>query len=145
MLTHAERKATKKGHRLRSAQQKLHHNGLHLILKELIDLQSDDKENGTGVAVNVASMGEVFLHFEVCFIIRDTLGHDALCCQYQAYSREALRPVRSCTAKWIDLDLLNPTCPFVTKEYIYGIVEECMYHIEHGIQRPENPCSGEST
>eukprot|EP00957_Ditylum_brightwellii_P194312 14798690-Ditylum_brightwellii.AAC.1 len=54
MLTPAKRKATKKGHGLRSAQQKLYHGCLHLILKELIDLQPDDKENGTGMAVNVA-------------------------------------------------------------------------------------------
>eukprot|EP00957_Ditylum_brightwellii_P080449 6118942-Ditylum_brightwellii.AAC.2 len=65
MLTPAERKATKKGRGLRSAQQKLYHNCLHLLLKELIDLQSDDKENGTGMADNVAGMGKVFLHFKL--------------------------------------------------------------------------------
>eukprot|EP00957_Ditylum_brightwellii_P191322 14567411-Ditylum_brightwellii.AAC.1 len=58
MLTLAERKVTKKGHRLRSAQQKLYHNCLHLILKELLDLQSDDKNNATDMAVNVTGMGK---------------------------------------------------------------------------------------
>eukprot|EP00957_Ditylum_brightwellii_P080912 6154978-Ditylum_brightwellii.AAC.1 len=109
MLMPAEIKATQKGHGLRSAKQKLYHNSLHLILKELIDLQSDNKENGTGVAINVAGMGE-------------------------ACSREVPRLVRSCITKWINIDCVNPTCHFVTKEEMYGVLEECMYHTEHGIQ-----------
>eukprot|EP00957_Ditylum_brightwellii_P068918 5231335-Ditylum_brightwellii.AAC.1 len=53
ILSPAKRKVTKKRTGLRSAQQKLYHDCLHIILQEIIDLQSNDKENGTEVAVTV--------------------------------------------------------------------------------------------
>ena len=71
-----------------------------------------------GVSMNVHGKGVVQLHFEFCLIIGDTVGHDALCCHTQAYSKRVPRPVRSCNVNWEDLDNLTVVCEFVSSDEI---------------------------
>ena len=103
-LTPAERAAKKQGTGLRSSPQKLHHTCLAQIFEETKDIQSTEKDDGQGAMVDAAGVGELFLHFEVCFIIGDTFWHDSLCSHCQTCATKTPRPVCSCMVEWDQLD-----------------------------------------
>jgi hypothetical protein len=116
----------------------MYHECLGEIYKELIEIQSKDKENGMGVAIYVSGKGMVNLHFEVCLVIGDTVGHDTLCCHYQAYSKKVARPVRTCQVSWEDLDKHDVECQWVNMNKIFAEIDICIQNIRDRVRVTEN-------
>ena len=128
-MSSAERNSMKHGRGLRASSLEQYHQCLLQILEELINLQEEDREGGLGSSVFVHNKGYVNLHFEVCFIIGDTAGHDILCCHYMGYSKRVHRPVRICNCDWNDLDSSVLGCQMVVSDEILDCVDECMDYI----------------
>ena len=40
----------------------------------------------------MSDLDDIRLHFEMCFVIGDTSGHDLLCGHYKAYGKESVVP-----------------------------------------------------
>ena len=140
--TPAERTAQKKGKGLRASLAERYHEALREIFSEIIAVQEKDRNSGLGVSMNVHGKGVVQLHFEFCLIIGDTVGHDALCCHTQAYSKRVPRPVRSCNVNWEDLDDPTVVCEFVSSDEIINVVESCMHNIKsrHEVEKNRELC-----
>ena len=92
----------KKGRGLRTDLLEMYHGCLHVILKELKDLQEEDASSGQGTKMYVSSMGGVHLHFELAMVIGDTIGHDSIC-----------------------------GCSYTEQEPIHQVIDECIYNINH--------------
>ena len=116
LLSSVEREGTKKGRGLRSAEEMAYHECLRVILSELIDLQTKDKENGLGIPLEISGIGRRYCHFEVAYVIGDTAGHDALCGHYKAYATKIHRPVRTCYVAHEDLDDPDVECTSCTQK-----------------------------
>ena len=69
-----------------------YHNCLRVLLQDF----ALEAEKIDGTNVHVCGMGEVFLHFELCFIIGDTVGQDPMCGKLGGYSVDTPRLVRDC-------------------------------------------------
>ena len=97
-----------------------------IILKELLESQDILRDDNLGITMEVYNFGQVNLHFELCFVIGDTAGHDILCCHSMVYSKRIERPVRTCNVSWENLDNPYTSCQFVESQKIYDIVNNCI-------------------
>ena len=137
-LTSAERKKAKQGRGLRSAYIKLYHECLREIFKELIQIQKQDRQTGKGIPCYVAGLGKKYLHFELCFVIGDTVGHDYLCCHYQTYSSSTPKPCRACNIPWDEMDNPEFECTWTNADELYHSIHVCMNNIMNRENVTEN-------
>ena len=128
--TTAEMKKSSKGRGLRADLLELYHQSLYFILQELISVQHDDSY-GSGRKFYVHGKGEVYLHFELAFIIGDTSGHDSMCGHYKAYSKPGQRPIRSCDVPPENMDDPDHVCKPVIQDEIRDLLETCIDNIQN--------------
>ena len=129
-----ERAAARRGRGLRSIYVEQYHSCLQICLQELMDLQERERTDGIGSRVFVHGLGNVHLHFEICFIVGDTEGHDSLCCHFAGYSSRVSRPIRTCDVTWDNLDQPHTGCTFVDSEDIFKIVGDCIENINRRVE-----------
>ena len=85
-----------------------YHNCLRVLLQDF----ALEAEKIDGTNVHVCGMGEVFLHFELCFIIGDTVGQDPMCGKLGGYSVDTPRLVRDCNVSTEKGDVPSYKCKF---------------------------------
>lgn len=137
LISGPEKQELKKGTGTRSTITKLYHDALNELFRELLDIQWNDEINHQGIKLYVHGKGFVYAHFELAMIIGDSVGHDQLCCHYQAYSSELQRPMRMCFCSYDDLDNPLIVCKPVIAENIDKIISSCIESIHTNYKKSE--------
>ena len=98
----------------------------HRCLEHLFTDFKKITDNVNGEAMYVHGYGNVFIHFELSYIIGDTMGQDPMCGKNAGYGTNTARLVRDCNISTEQGDDPNLRCTFNKVRTIKNIVKRTM-------------------
>ena len=97
----------------------------HRCLEHLLQDFKELTLNVNGVPMDVHGYGRVIIHFELSYIIGDTVGQDPMCGKNAGYGSNTARLVRDCDVSTEDGDDPHHKCRFNKVKTIKNQVEKC--------------------